>query len=111
MAMKDYEISSDPLTEKDDDYDPEMYEDGSAEAMGAYYTYIANSLSRIKIALSATSSSKKIKELMSSDENINIYKMLIDDPHLMKDIREAMSSDIIKPFDEDNLLELYMNCF
>ena len=109
MAMKDYEISSDPLTEKDDDYDPEMYEDGSAEAMGAYYTYIANSLSRIKTALSATSSSKKIKELMSSDENINIYKMLIDDPHLMKDIREAMSSDIIKPFDEDNLLELYMN--
>lgn len=35
MAMKDYEISSDPLTEKDDDYDPEMYEDGSVEAMGA----------------------------------------------------------------------------
>ena len=26
MAMKDYEISSYPLTEKEGDYDPELYE-------------------------------------------------------------------------------------
>ena len=109
MAMTDYEISSGSLTEKEDDYDPELYEEGSAEAMGAYYTHIANSLTRIRTALNKTADNEKIRDLTASDKNINVYHMLIDSPYLMKNIKDAMASDIVLPSDENNLLELYIN--
>lgn len=35
--------------------------------------------------------------------------MLIDSPYIMKDIKDAMASDIVLPSDEDNLMEMYMN--
>lgn len=76
--------------------------------MGAYYTHIANSLTRIRTTLNKTADNEKIKNLMASDKNINVYHILIDSPYLMKNIKDAMASDIVLSAEEDSLLELYM---
>lgn len=55
-----------------------------------------------------TADNEKIKDLTAPDKDINVYHMLIDSPYLMKNIKDAMASDIVLSADEDNLLELYM---
>lgn len=106
MALKDYETRSDPFTEKEDDFDPGIYADGSAELMGAFYTRLANSLARIE---AASMKNERLKNKMEAMEHPNVYQMLINYPHLMKEVRESMKSDIVKPWDEDNLMDMYMD--
>lgn len=78
------------------------------EAQRQWEPHIANSLTRIRTALNKTADNEKIKNLIASDKNINVYHMFIDSPYLMKNIKDAMASDIVLSADEDNLLELYM---
>lgn len=77
--------------------------------MGAYYIWVANSLFRIRASLTRTSESAEISELTASDEQFDVYHMLIDKPHLLKEVKASMDRDIISPWDEDSLLMMYMD--
>lgn len=106
MAMKDYETRSDPFTEKEDDFDPSIYADGSVELMGAFYTWQANSLVRIE---AASMKNERLRNKMLAMEHPDVYLMLIGYPYLMKEVRQSLSDDIVRPWDEDNLLNMYMD--
>ena len=110
MAIKNYETNSDILNEKEDDFDPSQYAAGSVDAMGAYYTYLANSLTRIDMALRETTKDEKLKKLLESDNRTTAYDLLMDRPYYMKEIKNAIdNSSIVKSWDEENLLSLYMD--
>ena len=107
MALENYEIKSDPFTEEEDDFDLDMYEDGSIELMGAHYAWQLNSLARIEAALEEASGNDYLKKALNMQGYPDVYLMLINRPEFMGDVKKAMKSDIIKPWDECNLLELY----
>ena len=110
MAIKNYELNSDILNEKEDDFDPSQYVAGSVDAMGAYYTYLANSLTRIDMALRETTKDDKLKEIIKSNNHMTAYDLIIDRPYYMKEVKNAIdNSSIIKSWDENNLLNLYMD--
>lgn len=107
MELKKYEIDSDLLTEEESDYDLDKYEDGSTELMGAHYAYQLNSLTRIEAALKKTTSSERLRNIIEKQFYSDVYRLLINEPRFMKDVKESMKCELIKSWDECNLLELY----
>ena len=92
MAMNDYETRSDPFTEKEDDFDPSIYADGSVNVLGAFYTWQANSLVRIE---AASMKNERLRNKMVAMEHPDVYLMLIG--YLSDERSEAVTT--VRPWD------------